>query len=141
MDYRENETYKALEKILQNAGVKIDYLDIPEDIHGRTHAEDLYIQMPEDPEAYKEHSDDYAALILGHEAGHILSNPYVCDPVKRTVWNNEKYITEDETTLVNNEALADLIGVYLYRLADLTATKEAEQQLIGGGKSTIANRE
>lgn len=132
MSYRDNAIYKALEKILQNAGIKIDYADIPGDIYGGTHAEDLYIQMPEDPEAYQEHSEEYAAMVLGHEAGHILSNPYIKDPVTRTRVKNEVFITENEAIRVQNEALCDLIGVYLYTLADLTAAEDMEKELREG---------
>lgn len=108
-NYYEEPIYKILEDIIKSAGVRIDYVDVPNDIYARSHYEGNYIQMPS-----KDIFDDseHACLVLGHEMGHILS----------------RYDTEDKLELrMYNEAVCDLIGVYLYRLACMYYEKYMEK--------------
>jgi len=108
-NYYEDPVYKTLESIIKSAGVKIDYVDvIPDDVYARSHYEGNYIQMPvTDPFDDVEH----ACLVLGHEMGHILS----------------RYDSDERLEIrTYNEAVCDLIGVYLYRLACMNYEKQME---------------
>ena len=97
--YRDHQGYKALENLIKAAGVKIDYVGVSNDIYARSRMDGNYIQMPAEDNF---DSVDHACLVLGHEMGHILSG----------------LGTEDALELkAHNEAVCDLIGVYLYRLA------------------------
>ena len=108
MGYKDYLTYKVLERIIEDAGVKILYGHVPDDhidgaIWARSDIDSMSILMPED-EAFP--SDEKACLILGHEMGHLLADiDSPDDPVMRQ----------------RNEAICDLIGVALYKLADMTA--------------------
>ena len=119
MNYRDGIIYKALEKIITNAGVKIVYEEVHNDIidgeiWARADYESNMIMMPDAPDAFPD--EEKACLILGHEMGHILSRlDSVDDPKERE----------------RNETTCDGIGVYLYRLAELTAGEEIEQQIFG----------
>lgn len=118
MDYREDETYKELEKIIGAAGVKIQYCDVPDDsidgaIWARSDIDGNIIIMPNDGKAFPD--SETACNILGHEMGHILSGLESVDQ------KTERRI---------NEAVCDLIGCYLTRLADMTVGYRTEQKLI-----------
>ena len=110
VDYKTDLVYQALEEILQNAGMKIIYEEVPDDrIDGAIWARSDYdkIMMPKAPEAFPD--PETACCILGHEAGHILSGIDSPDiPSLRR----------------KNEAVCDLIGCYLYELALRTAEKK-----------------
>lgn len=112
-DYRTDPIYKTLEEILQNAGIEIIYAAVPDDhidgaIWARSDPDSNMIMMPEEPDAFPD--PETACCILGHEAGHILSGVNSPDipSIRR-----------------KNEAVCDLIGVYLYELA----LRTAEQQI------------
>lgn len=116
MSYRDNEAYKKLEQIISDAGVQIIYSEVPDDpidgaIWARTESDANVIMMP-DAETFPD--DETACLILGHEMGHILSGLGSPDvpSVRR-----------------KNEAVCDLIGVYLVELAMMQAEHEAEERL------------
>ena len=114
MSYRNNDTYKALENIIQAAGVEIVYKDIPDDcIKGecwaRTDSEGMRIEMPAN-DVFD--SEEQACAILGHEMGHILT---------------ELDSSDDPIESARNEAMCDLVGVYLAKLAEMTACYEAER--------------
>ncbi len=117
MSYRDNDTYKALENIVMNAGVTVVYRDVPDDpidgaIWARADPDSNRITMPMDDNAFPD--DETACLILGHEMGHILTNlDSPDDPIERR----------------KNEAVCDLVGVYLFRLAEETASFQAEKWL------------
>ena len=117
MGYRDDATYKALENIIKNAGIKIMYGKVPPDsidgeIWARSCPEAESILMP-DTEEFD--NPDRACLILGHEMGHILSD--LDSP-------------DDVSNRVKNEAICDLIGVYLTKLAEMSAGYAAELELI-----------
>ena len=119
MNYREDKTYKALEKIITDAGVAIKYKEIPDDplygsCHARSDQQGLCIEMPEDSEHF---GDDmyYASYVLGHEMGHILSDLSDDDYMPR------HYMTE---------AMCDYIGGCLTLLAEMTAGTEAERETL-----------
>lgn len=119
MKYKEDLVYQELEKMILDAGVDIMYCPVPEDsidgaIWARADREGMSIIMPDDDEAFP--SEEKACLILGHEMGHILSDADSPDnPVERT----------------KNEALCDLIGVYLYKLAEMRAGYKLEKKTFG----------
>lgn len=108
-EYTKDPTYKALEEILLNAGIKITYAEVPDDridgaIWARSDVNE--IMMPNTDEFPDEET---ACLILGHEAGHLLSGLESPDiPSFRR----------------KNEAVCDLIGYYLYQLALWTMEKK-----------------
>ena len=113
--YRDDAIYKALEKIITDAGIKIVYTKVPDDpidgaIWARTDIDS--IMMP-DTEEFPD--EETACLILGHEMGHILSG--VDSP-------------DHPSDRRRNEAICDLIGVYLYKLAEMQAGYEAEKLLM-----------
>ena len=117
MKYREGLIYIQLEKIIKNAGVEIVYGKVFSDsidgeIWARSDIDSCSILMP-DTEEFPD--DQTACLTLGHEMGHILSGLESTDePIER------KY----------NEAECDQIGVYLYKLAEMTAGYEAEKKFL-----------
>lgn len=119
--YRDDEVYQQLEKIITNAGVKITYVKVHDDsidgaIWARADTESQQILMPDTDEFPNEM---IACLVLGHEMGHILSGlGSPDDPVER------RY----------NEAECDQIGVYLYKLAEMTADYEAEKIFLEGAE-------
>lgn len=76
MNYREDSTYKALEKIIENAGIAIKYEKVHDDIiDGEIWAradKDLgAIQMPNDGNAFPD--IETACRILGHEMAHLMT--------------------------------------------------------------------
>ena len=116
MDYRKDETYMALERIIEDAGVTIAYGFVPDDsidgsIWARTDDEAMEILMPEDGEAFPDSVT--ACRILGHEFSHILTglDSPDGDPVKREI----------------NERTCDIVGALLCKLAEMTAEHEAER--------------
>ena len=116
--YREDLTYKALQEILQNAGITIIYQEVPDDsidgaIWARADCDGMAIMMPENGDAFPD--SETACCILGHEAGHILSGLNSTDlPAERR----------------KNEAVCDLIGFYLYQLAGLTMEKKEQDRFV-----------
>lgn len=119
MNYRTGLIYQMLEKIITDAGIRIIYQEVPADsidgeIWARADYDNNTIMMPESPDSFP--NEETACLILGHEMGHILSRLDSTDnPVERR----------------KNEAICDIIGTYLYKLAELTAGEELERQLWG----------
>ena len=119
MDYRKDETYMALERIIEDAGVTITYRVVPDDsidgpLWARANDQFMEIQMPEDGEAFPDSVT--ACLILGHEFSHILTglDSPDGDPVKRVI----------------NEGTCDIVGALLYKLAEMTAEHEAERAML-----------
>lgn len=114
--YRMDPTYQALEKIIQDAGIKITYRPIEDDpidgeIWARTDADGQEIAMPIEDDAFPD--EETACLILGHEMGHILSGlNSPDDPEERR----------------KNEEVCDQIGVYLFRLAGLTMEENVRKE-------------
>ena len=101
-DYRDDGVYKIMVLMATEAGMKVTYTDdMPEDIHARQR--DGNIQMPTDPEAFPDDGET-ASIILGHEIGHYISDLETDD--------------RSEFAHFKNEAVCDLIGVYLLRLAE-----------------------
>lgn len=113
MRYTEHPAYIILENLVKSAGIKIEYVkDIPDYDYARS--KDDIIQMPFTDDAFE--SVDHACMVLGHEVGHILSG----------------LETEDALELkVHNEAVCDLIGVYLYRLAERMWEKKVAESFTG----------
>lgn len=117
MKYRNDAVYKALEEIITDVGVKVVYTEVPEDsidgeIWARSDINSNSIMMP-GSDVFPD--DETACLILGHEMGHIMSgldSPDLRIERKR------------------NEAVCDLIGVYLVRLAEMKAGYDAEKALM-----------
>ncbi len=113
--YRDDGVYLALEQIIKSAGVSIVYTSVPDDcidgaIWARSDSDARMIMMPdtdEFPDA------ETACVILGHEMGHILSG--LDSP-------------DESAERRKNEAVCDLIGYYLYKLADMTEAKQAESR-------------
>lgn len=117
MDYKEGMVYKTLEKIITSAGVQIIYDEVPDDsidgaIWARSDYDSNQIMMPNDGEAFPD--EITACCILGHEMGHIITGLDSTD-------------IPDERMF--NEAECDKIGVYLYRLAKMTADYEYEKKM------------
>ncbi|MCR5220835.1 MAG: hypothetical protein K6E31_07575 [bacterium] len=120
--YRTDETYKALEALIKSAGVKIRYTSIPDDsikgpLWARSEPQGQIIEMPEDQTTFE--CTEQACLILGHEMGHILA---------------DKDSSDEITESVKNEAICDLVGYYLYRLAEMIAGTAAEERLLQASK-------
>ena len=112
-EYRNDVVYQTLERIIKAAGVSITYRRVHDDpidgaIWARSDIDAMAIMMPdtdEFPDAVK------AGLILGHEMGHIITGvDSPDDPSQRAI----------------NEHTCDLVGAYLYKLAEMTAGYEAE---------------
>jgi len=111
MLYKNYPVYIALKKLIESAGVRVVYQEVPDDhidgaIWARTDINSQTIMMPD--------SDDFpdfdtACLILGHEMGHILTRVDSPD-------------VPDERRM--NEAICDQVGVYLYRLACMIAEND-----------------
>lgn len=117
LSYREDLTYQALERIITQAGVKVEYMPVPDDhidgaIWARADQEARKIMMPDDGNAFPD--EETACLILGHEMGHILSG--LDSP-------------DDVVERKKNEAVCDLIGAYLTKLAEMTAGTAIERAL------------
>lgn len=115
MSYRDDEYYIALEKLIQSAGVSVEYGKVPDDsidgeIWARADPDSMQILMP-DEDVFPDAAT--ACKTLGHEMGHIITrvDSVDGDPVRRTI---------EETT-------CDLVGAYLFRLAELIAENEAEK--------------
>lgn len=114
MSWQNDPVYKTLERIITNAGTKIRYGIVPDDaidgaIWARSDIDSRLIHMPNDESAFND--TETACLILGHEMGHILSRVNSPDePAER----------------MKNEAVCDLIGYYLFKLAELTYEKQIE---------------
>lgn len=118
MSYRDDDIYQELERIIRDAGITIEYRCVPDDsidgaIWARSDDEALCIIMPDDPEAFP--STEKACNILGHEMGHIITGlDSPDDPVKRE----------------ENEKTCDQVGIYLTKLAEMTAGYKAEQRFL-----------
>ena len=113
--YREDVTYQTLEQIIESAGVSVRYGTVHSDpidgeIWARSDIDAKLILMP-DRDVFPD--IETACRILGHEMGHIMTglDSVDGDPALREI----------------NERTCDLIGAYLYRLADMTADHEAEK--------------
>lgn len=119
MDYRQGQVYRTLEGIIENAGIKVEYGLVPDDaidgaIWARADAD--RIMMPLNGDAFPD--EETACVILGHEAGHILSRLDSVDaPAERR----------------KNEAVCDLVGCYLYELAIRTFEHQMELAMKAGG--------
>lgn len=111
MKYRDDDVYKMLEEIIVNAGVEIMYMNIPAEDAGRSDTEGLIIQMP-DKDIFE--SEMQAALVLGHEMGHIL------------IGDRKEYDLRDHVEI---ESTCDLIGAYLYKLAEMSAGTRLERSV------------
>lgn len=119
-EYRKNPVYQTLEKIINDAGVRIIYQNVPDDsidgeIWARSDHDGMSIMMP-DEDTFPD--VETACLILGHEMGHILTGLDSPDePVQRRI----------------NEATCDQVGAYLYNLAGLT-WEESQRRLFESAK-------
>ena len=111
MSYRDNAVYAELEHMAGEAGFKVVYTEVQPDIYA--HARDNVIEMPEE-DVFD--CGEQAALILGHEMGHLL-----------TGFGSGEILYEHQ---VRNEAFCDLAGVLLYQLAEATAGHKAELALM-----------
>ena len=115
MNYRNDAVYMSLVKIIEAAGITIQYGKVHDDsidgeIWARADSQSRVILMPDDGAAFPD--AETACIILGHEMAHILTGLESIDynpPIRQI-----------------NERTCDLIGAYLYRLADMTAETEAE---------------
>jgi len=105
MGWRDDKIYKVMTRIIEDAGVRIYYEPVPERADGVVwaRAEGDRIMMPDDDRAFAD--PERACLILGREMGRILSHDDRLDG-----------IGHDKT-----EAVCELIGAELYRLAARTA--------------------
>ena len=126
--YQTNEIYMILEELIKRTGVSIKYVKVPDDpivgeIWARTDEQAMEIQMPDDPETFPD--ERKACLVLGHEMGHIL-----------TELNSPDNLVER----LKNEAVCDLVGYYLYKLAEMIAGENAEKRFkeapLASNKST-----
>lgn len=103
MSYRDSEYYRMLEHLIEDAGVKIIYEEVPNDsidgeILARADINGRSIMMPNNESL----GDEDAMLVLGHEMGHILTGTDSPDePVSR----------------LRNESECNLVGVLLTELA------------------------
>ena len=118
MPWREDETYKELEQIVRSAGVRIEYAAVPDDsidgpIWARSDDNLRAIMMPVEDDAFPD--ADTACLILGHEMGHLL-----------TGLDSPDYPRAERR---RNEAVCDLVGCTLHKLAQMIAEEKAEQEL------------
>lgn len=115
MSYRESEVYQALERIIENAGVSIKYAAVHDDpIDGEIWARsDIYAKKIIMPDKDVFSDEETACRILGHEMGHIMTGLESIDgdPAIREI----------------NERTCDLIGAYLYRLAEMTLEHDYEE--------------
>ena len=117
MDYKDDPTYKALARLASEAGMRIDYVDLSDDLLARTR--DRVIQMPKDGDAFGD-DFEYACMVLGHEMCHEITGLDSSD------FQRER---------VRNEAVCDLAGVFLFQLAEAIAGHEAETALMEAAKA------
>ena len=114
-NYRENEVYQTLEKIIERAGISITYEKVHDDsIDGEIWARNdgvNSIMMPEEADSFPD--EETACRVLGHEMGHIMTGLHSIDG-----WPTVREI---------NERTCDLIGAYLYRLAEMTYEQEIKE--------------
>lgn len=108
-NYRDDVTYKTLERIIQDAGVIVRYEDVPDNIYARTR--DSLISMPREADM----DAITACIVLGHEMAHILTGLYTAD---------------DEPSHTINEATCDMIGSALYKLAEMITGADIERQML-----------
>lgn len=115
-EYRKDPIYMELESLINSAGVSVIYSSVHDDhidgaIWARTDRDSMTILMPDSDEFP---NTETACMILGHEMGHILSGKDSVDyPVERQI----------------SEATCDLIGAYLYRLAEMIAGDKLERSM------------
>lgn len=116
--YRDDLAYKALEKLCLDAGVRIVYQPVPDDcidgeIWARSNGQGREITMP-DTDCFD--TVEMAGLILGHEMAHIITGVDSPDIVPERV---------------RNEAICDLVGYYLYQMAEMIAGAQYEREIFG----------
>jgi hypothetical protein len=106
-EYTKDAVYRELVQICANAGVAVEYGDLPEETAGRSMTHMNLIEMP-DQDIFPDNQT--AGEVLGHELAHVL-------------FETLPGCMDDE------ETEADKIGVALYLLAELTAINKAEAVL------------
>ena len=117
--YTKGFTYQALERLIESAGVKIMYEEVPDDhidgaIWARSDLDMNAIMMPDSDDAFPD--EQTACMILGHEMGHIL-----------TRLDSPDLVYERQL----NEAKCDIVGVYLAKFAEMIAGTEIERSVWG----------
>ena len=117
LKYRHDSVYMALERLCTEAGIKIVYQTVPDDsIDGEIWARsDVTMQTIIMPDQDCFDCNERAGLILGHEMAHII-----------TGLGSPDYQPER----MKNEAICDLLGSQLYRLAEMIAVAEAEKAFL-----------
>ena len=115
MPWRDDETYKELEQLILKAAVRIKYEQVPGDsidgaIWARSDSCTRTIMMPAEDDAFPD--AETACLILGHEMGHIL-----------TGLDSPDYPADRR----RNEAVCDLVGCALHKLAQMIVDGKEEQ--------------
>jgi len=110
--YTDNVVYQTLEQLCIDAGVSLNYVNVQSEIFARAQEQAQIIEMPENDTF---DNPEHAALVLGHEMGHVLMGP------------DMQNFNQGQRVLI--EAECDRIGVYLYRLAEMIAGENAERPL------------
>lgn len=125
--YAKDSVYQELANLCEQAGYHIVYTDkIYQGAYAMT--DTFEIRMPLQNEF---HSDEHAALVLGHELAHRLTeNWYLPDQKPRP--DGTSY--EDFPLHVVIEADCDRIGAALYELAEKIANKKAENAFVAACK-------
>ena len=111
-DYTKFPIYQILEGLACKAGIKIEYKNLPQNMHGQCFSEERKIVMS-DTNIYTNDNDDEggnnASFILSHEIAHAL--------IDKMYKYNEFDYDNDIVTYKFIDADADKIGGALYNLA------------------------
>ena len=112
--YANGVAYKKLAALCEAAGFAVAYRELDDDIFARTR--DRGIEMPS-IEQFE--TDEHAAMVLGHELGHHLLDDFYSE----SQFNNPD---TNEALRVMIESQCDVVGVILFKLAEMIAGHEAE---------------
>lgn len=111
--YTQDSVYKILETLCASAGVRVRYTSVPDDpikgeLWARADEQARVIEMPEE-DIFE--SPMHAALVLGHELAHIAA---------------QIDSTDDPAEGIAREAMCDMLGAFLCKLAEMIAMEDAE---------------
>lgn len=123
--YTKDTVYQELIKICESAGSKIIYTKINDKFAGRTNKFDC-IEMPGE---YCFKSDETATKVLAHELGHCLcenSSATYLKAFENLIDAAKQYSEVDKFLDQCEELICDLVGEFLYALAERIATRGSD---------------
>lgn len=103
-EYTKNEVYRELALICSNAGLTIEYVELPDNIWGRTDTNAKNIIQMSNSDIYP--TTEFATEVLGHELAHHLVENFPANEM-------------------GDEMLCNFLGKAFYELAEITAMNKA----------------